>query len=47
MPISKLFKQMYYTIVFPYLNNCCEIWGNTSHTYLDPLIKCQKKLSES
>ena len=32
-------KQMYYTFVFPYLIYCCEIWGNTSHTYLDPLIK--------
>ena len=40
-------KQMYYTFVFPYLIYCCEIWGNTSHTYLDPLIKCQKKLTES
>ena len=37
-------KQMYYTFVFPYLIYCCEIWGNTSHTYLDPLIKCQKKI---
>ena len=37
-------KQMYYTFVFPYLIYCCEIWGNTSHTYLDPLIKGQKKM---
>ena len=37
-------KQIYYTLVFPYLIYCCEIWGNTSHTYLDPLIKCQKKI---
>ena len=37
-------KQMYYTFVFPYLIYCCEIWGSTSHTYLDPLIKCQKKI---
>ena len=37
-------KQMYYTFVFPYLIYCCEIWGNTSHTYLDLLIKCQKKI---
>ena len=37
-------KQMYYTFVFPYLIYCCEIWGNTSHTYLDSLIKYQKKI---
>ena len=37
-------KQMYYTFAFPYLIYCCEIWGNTSHTYLDPLIKCPKKI---
>ena len=37
-------KQMYYTFAFPYLIYCCEIWRNTSHTYLDPLIKCQKKI---
>ena len=37
-------KQMYYTFVFPYLIYCCEIWGNTSHIYLDPLIKCQNKI---
>ena len=35
---------MYYTFVFPYLIYCCKNWGNTSHTYLDPLIKCQKKM---
>ena len=32
-------NQMYCTFIFPYLIYCCEIWGNTSHTYLDPLIK--------
>ena len=37
-------KQMYYTFVFPYLIYCCEIWGNTSQTHLDSLIKCQKKI---
>ena len=26
-------KQMYYTLVFPYLIYCWEIWGNTSHTF--------------
>ena len=40
----KAVKQMYYTFVFPYLIYCCEIWGNTSHTCLDPIIKYQKKI---
>ena len=30
-------KQMYYTLVFPILIYCCEIWGNTSQIHLDSL----------
>ena len=47
MLISKLSNKRITQSVFPYLIYCCEIWGDTSHTYLDPLIKCQKKYSES
>ena len=32
-------KILYYTFVFPYLIYCCQIWGNTACSYLDPLIK--------
>ena len=35
-------KKLYNTFVFPYLIYCCEIWGNTACSYLDPLIKLQK-----
>ena len=36
------FKKLYYTLVFPYLIYCCEIWGNTACSYLHPLIKLKK-----
>ena len=36
-------KNLYYTFVFPYLIYCCGISGNTACSYLDPLIKLQKK----
>ena len=38
-----ILKNLYYTFVFPYLIYCCEIWGNTVCSYLDHLIKLQKK----
>ena len=34
---------MYYSLVFPYLVYCIEIWGNASAVQLDALIKIQKK----
>ena len=34
---------MYYSLVFPYLINCIEIWGNPSAVQLDALKKNQKK----
>ena len=34
---------MYYSLVFPYLIYCIEIWGNASAVQLDALIKIQKK----
>ena len=33
---------LYYSFVYPYLNYCHCIWGNTCKTYLRPLIKFQK-----
>ena len=35
---------LYHTFVFPYIIYCIEIWGNACHTYLDCLIKQQKKI---
>ena len=35
---------LYYAFIHPYLNNCNCIWGNTYQSYLDPLIKLQKRV---
>ena len=45
----KYFKEatlvtMYYSFVYPYLCYCINIWGNTYDSYLDPLIKLQKRI---
>ena len=34
---------MYYSFVFPYLIYRVEIWGRSLKSYLDPLVKIQKK----
>ena len=36
-------RNRYYSFVYPYLIDCIEVWGNAHDTYLDPLIKLQKK----
>ena len=36
-------KTLYYSFIYPYLHYCHEIWGSTYATYLDPLIKLQKR----
>ena len=36
-------RNLYYSFVYPYLIYCVEVWGNAHDTYLDPLIKLQKK----
>ena len=36
-------KDLYYAFIHPYFYYCNEIWGNTCSTYLDPLIKLQKR----
>ena len=39
----KTLVNLYYSLVFPYLIYCNEIWGNTSSVHLDPIIKIQKR----
>ena len=34
---------MYYSFVFPYLIYCVEIWESSLKSYLNPLVKIQKK----
>lgn len=40
---SKALFALYCSMILPYLNYCCEIWGNNCPTRIDPLIKLQKK----
>ena len=40
---KKTLRNLYYSFVYPYLIYCVEVWGNAHDTYLDPLIKLQKK----
>ena len=39
---SSTLLTLYYCFLYPYLNYCNCIWGNTCKTYLYPLIKLQK-----
>ena len=38
---------MYYSFVFPYLIYCVEIWESSLKSYLDPLVKIQKKMHQN
>ena len=40
---QKTLVQLYNAFVYPYLNYCIPVWGNTCKTYLDPLVKIQKR----
>jgi hypothetical protein len=35
---------LYYTFVYPYITYCIHVWGKTYVTYLDKIVKIQKKL---
>lgn len=37
-------KTLYYSIIYPYLTYCIEVWGTSAQTYLSSLIKLQKKI---
>ena len=34
---------LYYSFIYPYFHYCNNIWGNTHASYLDPLVKLQKR----
>ena len=44
---KKSLRNLYYSFLYPYLTYCVEVWGNAHDTYLDPLIKLQKKMCSS
>ena len=39
----KALINLYYTLVFPYLIYCNEVWGNASAVHLEPIITIQKR----
>ena len=43
LPQSKL-KSLYYTFIYPYLLYCNLAWGGTCATYIDRLLKLQKRV---
>ena len=40
---KKTMLTLYNVFIYPYFMYCNEVWGNTCKTYLDPLVKLQKR----
>ena len=40
---SSTLLTLYNAFVYPYFNYCITVWGSTFQSYLDPLVKLQKK----
>ena len=40
---SQTMLTLYYSFVYPYYNYCLPVWGSTYDSYLEPLIKLQKR----
>lgn len=40
---DKTLLALYNSFVYPYLNYCIPVWGNTYESILDPLVKLQKR----
>lgn len=38
-------KTLYYSFVYPYLTYGIEVWGSTYHSYLQPILRLQKKIA--
>jgi hypothetical protein len=38
-----ILKQLYHTLIYPYLTYALPVWGNTYQSNLDTLIRLQKK----
>ena len=35
---------LYYAFIYPYLNYCVEVWGNTYESYTNPILRLQKRV---
>ena len=44
---SDALYSLYCTLIMPYLNYCCEAWGNTYKSRIHPLHMLQQRLCES
>ena len=42
-----MLHNLYFTFVYPYLIYGIEIWSNVCNSYLEPLIKLQKKCTKT
>ena len=41
---AQTLRTLYYCFVYPYMNYCIDVWGDTCKSYLEPLVKLQKKV---
>ena len=41
---QKTLTQLYNAFIYPHLTYCIPVWGNACKTYLDPLVKIQKRV---
>ena len=41
---NETLRILYYCFVYPYLNYCVEVWGDTFKTYLQTLVKLQRRV---
>ena len=39
----KTLLTLYNSFVYPYMNYCITVWGNTCDSFLDPIVKLQKR----
>ena len=40
---KEILMTLYYSFIYPYLHYCITVWGNTCQSYIDPLLKLQKR----
>ena len=40
-------RMLYNAFVYPYFMYCIEVWGNAYQSYLEPLVKLQKRAART
>ena len=38
-----ILRSVYFSVIYPYLNYCTIVWGNTYYVHVDPIFKLQKR----